>query len=84
MTIMDWLENAKHDIGSQDIARDLKASNQLENAINLLAKGYSVYTNVDELFSRYGKRSDWWQEFMWTELLSVDHIPPREEKNTQC
>lgn len=64
MTIMDWLENAEYNIGSPYPNAKLMALEQLQNAIILLAQGYSVYTNVDELISRYG---------------SVYSIPPREE-----
>jgi len=64
MTIMDWLENAEYNIGSPHPNSTLMALEQLQNAILLLAHGYSVYTDVDELISRYG---------------SIDSIPPREE-----
>jgi len=64
MTIMDWLENAEYNLGSPYPNSKLMASEQLRNAIFLLAQGYSVYTNVEELISRYG---------------SIDSIPPRDE-----
>jgi len=64
MTIMDWLENAEYNIGSPYPNSTLIALEQLQNAILLLAHGYSVHTNVDELISRYG---------------SIDSIPPRDE-----
>jgi len=69
MTIMDWLENAKYNIGSPYPNSTLIAIEQLRNAIVLLAHGYSVHANVDELLSRYG---------------SVDSIPPRKEHEAQC
>jgi len=64
MTIMDWLENAEYNIGSPYPNSTLIALEQLRNAIVLLAHGYSVHANVDELISRYG---------------SVESIPPRDE-----
>lgn len=64
MTIMDWLENAEYNIRSPYPNSKLMASEQLRNAIFLLAQGYSVYTNIEELVSRYG---------------SIDSIPPRDE-----
>jgi len=64
MTIMDWLENAEYNLGSPYPNSKLIALEQLQNAILLLGRGYSVDTNVDELISRYG---------------SIDSIPPRDE-----
>ena len=64
MTIMDWLENAEYNLGSPYPNSKLMASEQLRNAIFLLAQGYSVDTNVDQLISKYG---------------SIDSIPPRDE-----
>ena len=64
MTIMDWLEDAEYNIGSPYPNSTLAASEQLRNAIFLLAQGYSVDTNVDQLISKYG---------------SIDSIPPRDE-----
>lgn len=64
MTIMEWLENAEYNLGSPYPNSKLMALEQLQNAILLLGRGYSVHTNVDELISRYG---------------SVDSIPPRDE-----
>ena len=69
MTIMDWLENAEYNIGSPYPNSTLMALEQLQNAILLLGRGYSVHTNVDELISRYG---------------SVDSIPPRKDHEVQC
>jgi len=69
MTIMDWLENAEYNIGSPYPNSKLMALEQLRNAILLLAHGYSVHTNVDELISRYG---------------SVESIPRRKEHKAQC
>jgi len=63
MTIMDWLENAEYNFGSPYPNSKLMALDQLQNAILLLAQGYSVYTDVDELISKYG---------------SIHSIPPRE------
>ena len=64
MTIMEWLENAEYNLGSPYPNSKLMASEQLRNAIFLLAQGYSVYTNIEELISRYG---------------SIDSIPPRKD-----
>ena len=64
MTIMEWLENAEYNLGSPYPNSKLMASEQLRNAIFLLAQGYSVDTNVDQLISKYG---------------SIDSIPPRDE-----
>ena len=64
MTIMDWLENAEYNLGSPYPNSKLMALEQLQNAILLLGRGYSVHTNVDELISRYG---------------DVYSIPPRDE-----
>jgi len=61
---MEWLENAEYNLGSPYPNSKLMALEQLQNAILLLGRGYSVHTNVDELISRYG---------------SVDSIPPRDE-----
>jgi len=69
MTIMDWLENAEYNLGSPYPNSKLMALEQLQNAIILLAQGYSVYTNVDELISRYG---------------SVDSVLPRKDHEAQC
>jgi len=63
-TIMDWLENAEYNLGGPYPNSKLMALEQLQNAILLLAKGYSVDANVDELISRYG---------------SIYSIPPRAE-----
>jgi len=64
MTIMDWLENAEYNLGSPYPNSTLIALEQLQNAILLLGRGYSVYTDADELINRYG---------------SIDSIPPRDE-----
>lgn len=69
MTIMDWLENAEYNIGSPYPNSTLIAMEQLRNAIFLLGSGYSVYTNIDELLSKYG---------------SIDSIPPRKAHESQC
>jgi len=69
MTIMDWLENAEYNIGSPYPNSTLIALEQLRNAILLLAHGYSVYINVDELITMYG---------------SVESVPRREEHEAQC
>jgi len=68
-TILDWLYNAEHNIGSPNPNSRLIAMAQLQNAILLLANGYCVHTNVEPLIEKYG---------------SVDSIPPREEYKAQC
>ena len=68
-TIMDWLDEAQRNIDSQDSSAKVLGLKRYIFANNLLGKGYSVDTNVDELLTIYG---------------SVESIPRRKEHQAQC
>jgi len=68
-TISDWLENAQHDLNSQDSSARKSGLERYIFANNLLGKGYHLDTNVDELLTMYG---------------SVNSVPLRKDHEAQC
>lgn len=67
-TILEALQNARHYLGSSVAsipAIKALAMGQLNNAVELLEKGYGLYEEVEPLLEKYG---------------SVDDVPEKDDK----
>ena len=67
-TILEALQNARHNLGSSMAsipAIKALAMEQLNNAVELLEKGYGLYEEVEPLLEKYG---------------SVDDVPEKDDK----
>lgn len=58
-TILETLQNAKHNLNtsSEGMQRGIGLS-QLNNAVELLEKGYNLQDDIDELIEEFGEFDD--------------------------
>ena len=54
VTILEALENANYNLRNNGLLGMSLAKEQLNNAIVLLEKGYSLYDKVESLLEKYG------------------------------
>ena len=58
VSILETLLNADYNINKNEFTALSVARSQLHNAVVLLEKGYSIYTEVEPLLSKYGSVED--------------------------